>query len=110
VPPFSIVLSSAATFASNPEGSGLLVMMRSVPACELAPYSVPCGPASASTRAMSNMCTSSAPVMVVIGCSSRYTPTLGREPEWLPSPPLATPRMYTCRNPGPENTPPPAVP
>ena len=31
--------------------------------------------------------------IVVIGCSSRYTPTLGNGPEWLPSPPLATPRM-----------------
>jgi hypothetical protein len=32
---------------------GLLVMMRSVPAIELAPNSVPCGPDSASTRWMS---------------------------------------------------------
>ena len=68
-------------------------MIRSVPACELAPYSVPCGPASASTRAMSYMCTSRVPWMVVIGCSSRYTPTLGCDAEWLPSPPLLTPRM-----------------
>ena len=88
----------------------MLVMMRSVPACELAPYSVPCGPASASTRSMSYMWMSSAPWIVVIGWSSRYMPTLGCEPEWLPSPPLATPRMYTCTKPGPENTPPPAVP
>ncbi len=28
-------------------------------------------------------------------------PTLGIEPEWLPSPPLATPRMYTVAKPGP---------
>ena len=68
-------------------------MMRNAPACALAPYRVPCGPASTSTRAMSYMWMSSGPVTVVTGCSSRYTPTLGREPEWLPSPPLATPRM-----------------
>jgi hypothetical protein len=46
---------------AKPDGSGLLVMMRIVPACELAPYSVPCGPASASTRAMSYMWMSSEP-------------------------------------------------
>ena len=39
--------------------------------------------------------------MVVIGCSSRYWPTLGIGPEWLPLSPLATPRMNTRVNPGP---------
>jgi hypothetical protein len=67
-------------------------MMRSVPACELAPNSVPCGPASASTRSMSYRCTSSTPPIVVTGCSSTYTPTLGCGPEWLLFSPLATPR------------------
>ena len=85
-------------------------MMRTVPDCELAPYSVPCGPASASTRSMSYMWMSSAPVIVVIGCSSRYIAALGCEPEWLASLPLATPRMYSWTKPGPENTPPPDVP
>ncbi len=68
-------------------------MMRKAPASALAPYSVPCGPASTSIRAMSYMWMSSGPWIVVIGWSSRYTPTLGCEPEWLVLPPLATPRM-----------------
>jgi hypothetical protein len=47
------VFTSALALAENAVGSGLLVMMRMVPACELAPYSVPCGPASTSMRSMS---------------------------------------------------------
>ena len=31
--------------------------------------------------------------MVVIGCSSRYVPTLGMDVIAWPSPPVATPRM-----------------
>ena len=76
-------------------------MMRMVPDCELAPYSVPCGPASASTRAMSYMWMSSAPWIVVMGCSSRYWPTPGCGPEWLPLSPAAAPRMNTRAKPGP---------
>ncbi len=39
--------------------------------------------------------------MVVIGCSSRYMPTLGCEVVAWPSPPVATPRMYTALKPEP---------
>ncbi len=77
------------------------VMMRIVPACELAPNSVPCGPASASTRAMSYMWMSRLPWIVVIGCSSRYMPTLGTDVMAWPSPPVVTPRMYTAAKPAP---------
>ena len=81
MPPPSMAFTSAETPAEKPEASGLRVMMRTVPACELAPYRVPCGPAKASTRSMSYMWMSSAPWMVVMGCSSRYMPTLGCAPE-----------------------------
>ena len=36
-----------------PPAGWMLAAMLALPACELAPYRVPCGPASASTRAMS---------------------------------------------------------
>ena len=39
--------------------------------------------------------------MVVTGCSSRYMPTVGSEPEWLTTASAATPRMNVCSNDGP---------
>ena len=47
-------------------------MTRKVPDCELAPYSVPCGPRSASMRSMSMKRGSGLRPLCVIGCSSRY--------------------------------------
>jgi len=53
MPPWSTVLTSASALPYIALVSGLFVMMRIVPDCELAPYSVPCGPASDSTRSTS---------------------------------------------------------
>ncbi len=58
--------------ASNRLVSGLLVMMRRVPACAAAPNSVPCGPAKASVRWISIMRMSGCePLVAVSGISSR---------------------------------------
>ena len=56
--------------AETAVGSGLLVTIFIVPDCELSPYSVPCGPASASTRLMSIMRGSGLIENCVRGCSS----------------------------------------
>ena len=56
LPPITAVgdeLTSPSTRPSVTPRSGLLVMMRIVPASLEAPYSVPCGPARLSIRAMS---------------------------------------------------------
>src|SRR5690606_36936530 len=86
------------TWAENPEWSGLLVMILSVPDCELEPNSVPCGPGRDSMRAMSIMRTSTCCEIDVIGCSSRYTAT------WLSvrysAEPVEMPRMMTEFRPG----------
>ena len=70
-----------ATLALNPEWNslwmGLLVIRRMVPAIELAPNSVPCGPGNTSTRAMSAAYRSRLRPPELTGCSSRYSATLG---------------------------------
>ena len=48
----------------------MFVMKRKVPDWELSPYSVPCGPASASTRSMSTSLGSGLTENCVSGCSS----------------------------------------
>ena len=61
----------ASALASKPLGSGWLVWMRKVPAWAAAPYKVPWGPASASTRSMSIMRMSGCEPVWVTETSSR---------------------------------------
>ena len=73
-------------------------MTRSVPDCELAPYSVPCGPRSASMRSMSMKRGSGCARSCVIGCSSRYSAEEDTAPNWMPE--VATPRNTMVVPPG----------
>ena len=78
--------------------SGLFVMMRKVPHCAASPNSVPCGPASASTRSMSTSLGSGLNPVWLIGCSSRYTLVVGFSPNEMDD--VAQPRMITLVPPG----------
>lgn len=51
--PPEMLFTSVSMAALKSFRSGFLVIRRIVPARELAPYSVPCGPARSSTRSMS---------------------------------------------------------
>ena len=53
ISPSGIILVSTSAFPDDSPITGLLVIILTTPACELAPKRVPCGPARTSIRAMS---------------------------------------------------------
>ena len=83
--------------AANLPCSGLRVIRRRLPDCELAPNSVPWGPDRTSMRSRSTAKTSRLRPPIDTGCSSRYSATPGCDP-WAavmvtPDCSVALPRM-----------------